>query len=233
MEKSTEPSLEHPNNLAETKKQRCQLQQDATLLRNRIKLLQTEETRTWKRIEQTKGRHAKLQQAQARTRKKQQDKQRVQEERDRDLRAAQQNIQQLKCARETGKNRNKETVQRKRQEAFQQGKELRTVSLQRKQQLLTAYMATNRQKSQLIREEERKSNDKLKQQEKQKLTKFKEAYVKRVDAEEGKNKELEQEIIDMERLEMELIKKLQNTQQLQQQVVNDLESALASANAPP
>lgn len=232
MEKSTEPSLERPNNLTEAKKQRCQLQQDATLLKNRIKLLQVEETRTWKRIEQTKNRHEKLQQAQARALKKRQDKQQLQEERDRDLQAAQQNIQQLKYARETGKSRNKETVQRKRQEAFQQGKGLRIVSLQRKQQQLTACTSTNRQKSQLIREEERKNNEKLRQQEQQKIQKFKEAYGKRVDAEETKNQELEQEIIDMERLEMQLIKKLQNTQQLQQQVVSDLENALATANEP-
>lgn len=46
--------------LLEAKKQRKQLQQDAALLSNRIKLLQIEEERTWKKIEETKKRKQQI-----------------------------------------------------------------------------------------------------------------------------------------------------------------------------
>ena len=42
--------------LSEAKRQRKQLQQDSILLNNRIKLLQIEEQRTWKKIEEMKSR---------------------------------------------------------------------------------------------------------------------------------------------------------------------------------
>lgn len=45
-----------------------------------------------------------------------------------------------------------------------------------------------------------------------------------------RKKQLEKQVLEMEILESELIKKLQNTQQIQQQVVSGLEQAL-SANS--
>mmetsp|Transcript_5504 Transcript_5504/g.4695 ORF Transcript_5504/g.4695 Transcript_5504/m.4695 type:complete len:128 (+) Transcript_5504:173-556(+) len=52
-------------------------------------------------------------------------------------------------------------------------------------------------------------------------------YDSRIGDEEHNRVNRENEVMELERIEMELIKKLQNTQQMQKDAYNDLESALA------
>lgn len=52
-------------------------------------------------------------------------------------------------------------------------------------------------------------------------------YDSRIEDEEGGRLNKENEVMELERIEMELIKKLQNTQQMQKDAYNDLEGALA------
>ena len=52
-------------------------------------------------------------------------------------------------------------------------------------------------------------------------------YDSRIDEEENNRLGKENEVMELERIEMELIKKLQNTQQMQKDAYNELESALA------
>ena len=52
-------------------------------------------------------------------------------------------------------------------------------------------------------------------------------FDRRVDGEERQRAQKEQEVMQMEMLEMELIKKLQNTQAVQKQAYQNLEEALA------
>ena len=52
-------------------------------------------------------------------------------------------------------------------------------------------------------------------------------YDSRIDDEEQNRINKENEVMELERIEMELIKKLQNTQQVQKDAYNELESALA------
>jgi len=52
-------------------------------------------------------------------------------------------------------------------------------------------------------------------------------YYNRIEDEEGGRINKENEVIELERIEMELIKKLQNTQQMQKDAYNELEGALA------
>lgn len=60
-----------------------------------------------------------------------------------------------------------------------------------------------------------------------KLNDNKKKYDRQVDEEEQMRTQKEQEVMQLEMLEMELIKKLQNTQAIQKQAYSDLESALA------
>lgn len=52
-------------------------------------------------------------------------------------------------------------------------------------------------------------------------------YDSRIDDEENVRLNKENEVMELERIEMELIKKLQNTQQMQKDAYNELEGALA------
>uniref|UniRef100_A0A7S3N8W1 Uncharacterized protein n=1 Tax=Euplotes harpa TaxID=151035 RepID=A0A7S3N8W1_9SPIT len=52
-------------------------------------------------------------------------------------------------------------------------------------------------------------------------------YESKIDEEEQYRVSKENEVMELERIEMELIKKLQNTQQIQKDAYNELESALA------
>ena len=214
-------------NLSTVKKERKQLEQDFTLLNNRIKLLQLEEEKTWKRIDNAKKRHEQLSEFQLRSKEKEKFRKKHAERKDQELKDAQKNIQKLKQSNESHKNKHQEAILKARQDAYKEGKELKVYSVQRKQQIINAYTDTNRKKSKQVREDERNRANKLQQMKKKKMEEFKEDYESRVHEEVDKQKQLEQQIMEMELLEMELIKKLQNTQQIQQQVVGQLEEALA------
>jgi hypothetical protein len=59
----------------------------------------------------------------------------------------------------------------------------------------------------------------------------KKKYDHQVNSEDHMRQQKEQEVMQLEMLEMELIKKLQNTQAVQKQAYNELENALAQPSA--
>ena len=137
------------------------------------------------------------------------------------------NIQRLKLAWEQNKQSRKEALARSKREAYQQGKNYRVLSMQMKQKIVKSYTDKNRLRSHTVKEEERQRLRKLQELEERKQAEFKEDYRRRVTHEANRKEELEKQVLEMEMLEMELIKKLQNTQQIQQQVVSQLDEALS------
>lgn len=72
---------------------------------------------------------------------------------------------------------------------------------------------------------------KIDEDKRRKVMSVKKAHDEKVGEEERMRSQKEEEVIQMERLEMELIKKLQNTQAIQKDAYQELEKALSQPSA--
>ena len=84
----------------------------------------------------------------------------------------------------------------------------------------------NKQKQMKIKKEKLNAQMKRKKLAADKARRSKGVYDEKVGNELNKRKEVESRVAKMEKMEMELIKRLQNTQALQQQAYQQLETAL-------
>ena len=101
---------------------------------------------------------------------------------------------------------------------------MRNQSLQQKSKIYEEIGKETQKRSSSIKVERIKKSIRLKKLEESKQAQAKVDYMNRVAEEvESKNK-LALKVSEMEALEIELIKKLQNTQNMQQKVVSELES---------
>ncbi|RHY28432.1 hypothetical protein DYB32_005985 [Aphanomyces invadans] len=198
---------------------------DATLLQNRIALLKAEEARAWKKIEQTKKRAMELV-------KLRQEKENYARERtalmtnaERELQAQQQMKRELVLASEK-KEIDQQILEQKRSDAQQ---------LKEDKQKWRQF--TENKKRLELEEAVRRREDVLKQENQLKRARQMEverANKERADSiirrEEQACLDKEQEVQEMERLEMELIQRLRNTQHLQKQAYEELEQALSGGS---
>ncbi|CAG9335869.1 unnamed protein product [Blepharisma stoltei] len=223
---STASTIGSPS-LLEAKKQRKQLQQDAALLSNRIKLLQLEEERTWKKIEEAKNRKNQIEHSKMRNENKQKEIEKLYQTKEQMRLEAQEKIKKLKFERNSGKNRNVESIQNTKKDCYKYGREWKVYSLQ--QRILTnqAYREKNKQRAMSVKLEERHRQMKLKKMGNRREEENKEDYLQRVKQEEEAKKQLERQVMEMELIEMELIRKLQQTQMIQQEAISDLEKAVS------
>jgi hypothetical protein len=98
--------------------------------------------------------------------------------------------------------------------------------LQKKYELSKARIEANRQRNKQIRAERILGNLRVQEYHEKKMEYFRHMHQNRIKEEEDIRERKEQEVLQMEELETELIKKLQHTQQIQKQAYQELESAL-------
>ena len=210
--------------LTEAKKERKQYEQDAILLSNRIKLLQLEEEKTWKKIEEAKQKKSSLELARKQKEEKLKIKDEIFRKQEKQRELNQKKIQDLKFQIEKSKNKNIRSAEEARKKIAAEIKEMRNQSLQQKSKIYEEIGKENQKRSSSIKVERIKKSIRLKKLEESKQAQAKVDYMNRVAEEvESKNK-LALKVSEMEALEIELIKKLQNTQNMQQKVVSELES---------
>eukprot|EP00826_Nyctotherus_ovalis_P056329 TRINITY_DN7586_c0_g1_i10.p1 TRINITY_DN7586_c0_g1~~TRINITY_DN7586_c0_g1_i10.p1 ORF type:complete len:180 (+),score=76.32 TRINITY_DN7586_c0_g1_i10:451-990(+) len=101
----------------------------------------------------------------------------------------------------------------------------------KKQEIVNAYAARNHERKSKIRMQEEVGQQKVQKMREKKLKEFKHNYDLRIQEEMEKIKKREKELSEMEREEGELIKKLQNTQQVQKRAFNELETAIKSPSS--
>lgn len=98
---------------------------------------------------------------------------------------------------------------------------------QRRQQIELKTEADNKLKNQLIIQQKRFAQLKIEEDRKRRISSVQRDIDRKLD-DEGRIKQIkEQEVMQMELLEMELIKKLQNTQAIQKEAYAELEKALS------
>lgn len=190
-------------------------------MKNRIALLKAEEQRAWKKIEHTKARAVELKQRRESNALRHQEKQSWVKAQEQNVRAAhdrfQAQKQHTKGRIDRASNKQDSVVHLK--EAKQQWR--RDIERARGIELREAI----KKKEDIQLHQERVKSDREKQRrEQQEQTRARAAA--RISAEEASAKVQQQDIQKMEKLEMELIKRLRNTQIVQKEAYEELEHVL-------
>ncbi|ETV66129.1 hypothetical protein H257_17290 [Aphanomyces astaci] len=216
--------------LLEAKQRRKDVSSDASLLQNRIALLKAEEARAWKKIEQTKKRAMELVKLRQEKENYARERTALMTQAERELHAQQQLKRELVLASEK-KEIDQQILDQKRSDA-QQLKEdkqkWRQFTEQKKR--LELEEAVRRREDVLKQENQLKRARQAKQMEVERANKERADNIIRREEQAFLDKEVE--VQEMERLEMELIQRLRNTQHLQKQAYEELENALGGTNSP-
>ncbi|OMJ78512.1 hypothetical protein SteCoe_21667 [Stentor coeruleus] len=220
----TNTSTHAQKTLSDVKKERRQCEQDVTLLSNRIKLLQLEEEKTWKQIEEAKKKKTILEMAQKRSEEKNKLRNELQKSFERQRELKQKRIQDLKFEISKNKQYSLKSVEHVKKQAYVDIRNMREQNMQQKYQMLDEITKKNKERSSSVKVEHIKQSIKIKKLKELKEAQAKNDYIKRINDELNTKSKLENRVSEMEQMELELIKRLQNTQNLQQKVVFDLQN---------
>lgn len=209
--------------LVEAKKARQRLEQDAKLLANRIKLLQIEEARTRKRIEETNRKTHRITQAQERRLKEEQERERIKSERQRRTDEARKRFYSQKETRNAELMRRKEQLLLFKKEIYAEGRSDRDQAITSRREVEFHTERKNQQRYRVVKSALQSGLDRISQRREELCRESRAQYQSRIETEERKRTEKEKEVNSMEKLEMELISRLKETQMMEQQAVKQLE----------
>jgi hypothetical protein len=217
--------------LTEAKKQRKKLEEDALLLNNRIKLLEIEEKRTWKKIEEIKKRQKTIDEIRKKHEEAANIKSQLQEKKESIRKENNIKIYKLKEQIKNEKKKKIEMINESRRKNHHEIRDLREKNMKEKYQIYVESVKTNQLRSKSVKIEHQRQAIKFKRLERSREEGNRQEYLRKVQMEEIKKKEIENKVAEMEVIEMELIKKLQNTQMIQAKTISDLEAALKKKSA--
>jgi len=222
----TSSRAEFSGKLLSAKHKKKTVENDAQLLQNRIALLKKEESRAWRKINLTKQRAVEI------SRMRQEHDHRCEErtmlvrkEREREKLQKEENIRKDEEARRARAIKMEDIFRSKRsqvEEVRQQRQENRAEVKLQQQQLIQM----KQEKRALIKEHEDELRLMREQSKKELEEKNEAAYLNRVKREHTIAKRRERQVQKMEKMEMQLIQKLKNTQDIQQKAFQELDGAL-------
>eukprot|EP00347_Sterkiella_histriomuscorum_P018759 403344286 len=213
-------------NLFNAQKTRQKMEKDAQLLANRIALLKQEEMRTWRKIEETKKRTTDILVLKQKNfeRLSQHNQQNINEENS--LKGNQQLTYEVAKKRQEDRKKLETDIYMMKREQAIKIKKLTKKNEKKRDKFLSRVQSENQLRGQIIKQSEQYARLKREAQERKHMNEIKEFYDTRVHKEEKVITKKERELLQMEMLEMELIKNLQGTQNLQKTAYGDLEKAL-------
>lgn len=220
-------SIEHssppPRTLTEAKRERKGYEQDAVLLQNRLNFLQTEESKTWSQIKKTQRIQSLVEEA-----RKLRNEQRAKQSQalclfEQQRLENQQKIQKLKESIQRNKLLSRQNLANSKRQAYIEVKNLKENIFEKKTKNEADLLKDNKKRSSSVKVDRIKRVIRKNNQMEVKQNRFKEEYVKRIYEEVEKQQNLQQKISEMEQMEGELIRRLQNTQSIHQQVVQEYE----------
>jgi len=213
-------------NLTGAKEARKRAELDAQLLANRIALLKQEEEKAWKKIEETRKRAHEIMDLRAQNEQKFGAKEQFYKEKWESIRAAQShnayNRDKAKAVREATRHGLLEQRQTNAQKTKQQSQQM----LLQKKEREAGERQQNAERSNFIKQKKEEARRKLEEDRLQQLEKYREDYEARTAQEELLRARTDALVAKMEKEEMELIQRLQNTQTVQRNAYEELEAAL-------
>lgn len=213
--------------LMEAKAARKQVEKDAELLKNRIALLQMEERKARKKIDETKKRTNEVLILKKRNEHRYKQKVfKMKKEQEEKIRIKQKNDAIRRQRAEEAKKIKEALLISKKQEA-KMAKLQKKQNDQRRKNQKKRIEQENKIKTDIIRQHHNIQRIKRDENKRRIEKESKNHYESRIDGEDQNRVTKENEVMELERIEMELIKKLQNTQQIQKDAYSELETALA------
>eukprot|EP00921_Rhytidocystis_pertsovi_P008946 GHVQ01014499.1.p1 GENE.GHVQ01014499.1~~GHVQ01014499.1.p1 ORF type:complete len:275 (-),score=44.16 GHVQ01014499.1:1571-2395(-) len=217
-------------NLASAKEARKRAELDAQLLANRIALLKQEEEKAWKKIEETRDRASEIMALRTENEKKIQTKEKYYKHKWEGIRLAQQQNAEVRVRN----NACRAATRQQLAEGKRQG-----VSNMRKQSV--DYSKLKERRKEVETDDNVKRTEQIKRyrerlqeiQEERRIAKereFRKNYESRVAQEEMLRARTEALVAKMEKDEMDLIQRLQNTQLVQRSAYEELEGALGATS---
>eukprot|EP00388_Colpodella_angusta_P039111 GDKK01046437.1.p1 GENE.GDKK01046437.1~~GDKK01046437.1.p1 ORF type:complete len:310 (+),score=88.82 GDKK01046437.1:39-968(+) len=216
--------------LATAKESRKRAELDAQLLANRIALLKQEEEKAWKKIEETRKKANEILSLRQQNEQKYIAKEEFYKHKYETIRQAQQqNAAARERAHETRSATHSAVLESKRHGA-QTVKEMSMVSAKqrREREMLERTLAA--EKSEFIRQQRLESKKRLQEEMKARQEHFRQQYESKIGREELLRARTEALVSKMEKEEMELISRLQNTQLIQRSAYDELEGALGATS---
>jgi len=219
-------------NLTSAKEARKRAELDAQLLSNRIALLKQEEEKAWKKIEETRKRAGEITDLRKKNEEKFVAKENFYKQKWESIRAAQSTNQIKRDQNKATKDAQKQGLAETRQMEARKTKEQSTQHLQAKKDREQHERQANQQRSSYLKAKKEEAKNKLEEDRLAQLEKFREDYEARTAQEELLRARTDALVARMEKEEMELIQRLQNTQTVQRNAYEELEAALQSGSQP-
>eukprot|EP00928_Gymnodinium_smaydae_P067697 TRINITY_DN50707_c0_g1_i1.p1 TRINITY_DN50707_c0_g1~~TRINITY_DN50707_c0_g1_i1.p1 ORF type:complete len:255 (-),score=82.17 TRINITY_DN50707_c0_g1_i1:51-815(-) len=220
-------------NLTSAKESRKRAELDAQLLANRIALLKQEEEKAWKKIEETRKRANEITELRAQNESKFAAKENFYKAKWESIRAAQAqnsyNRDKAKAVREATKQNLAEARHHNAQNTKMQSQQNTLMKKEREAQ----ERQLNAERSMMIKQKKEMARRQLEEERLSRLEKAREDYESRTSQEELLRARTEALVARMEKEEMELIQRLQNTQSEQRNAYEQLEMALGTQQALP
>lgn len=124
-----------------------------------------------------------------------------------------------------------EAIFQSRREEAKQSKIIKQQNEQKKKFQSFKVEQENRMKNQIVNQQKRLAAMKIEEDRQRRVQQVQRQHDDRVNNEDFLRQQKEEEVMQMEKLEMELIKKLQNTQAVQKDAYQELERALKEPSA--
>lgn len=217
------------NRLLQAKLARKQAEADAQLLANRIALLQQEEAKAWKKIQQTKQRATEILETREQHERKEKNAAEFRFQEAEITRKAQETRFVQKQRDKVNRQKAQALIVKKKQQEVANMRKFRRQNEIEKQRQLQAKQEANGFNVQVVKQHHAnmRAYKQKKLEDQQRANEL--SYKRKVDTEEVRTRSKENEVQAMEREEMELIQRLQNAQMLQKEAYEELEGALGTA----
>jgi hypothetical protein len=220
------------SNLAAAKEARKRSELDAQLLANRIALLKQEEEKAWKKIEETRTRVHKVTEVREQNEQKSSAKEEFYKNKWDSIRAAQnqnqQNREKSRAVRDAARNGLMEARQSNAARSKQQSHQI----LCQKKEREAKHRNDNLDRGDMIKQKKEEAKRRLEDERLAALERSREDYEQRAAQEDLLRSRTEALVSQMEKEEMELIQRLQNTQTVQRNAYEELEAALGQSLQP-
>ena len=213
--------------LLEVKQQRKRAEEDSKLLANRIALLKQEEAKALKKIEEVRKQASKIMEARARNLERQRNKEKERKAKEEEEKSRSIHIRHQKEQAKALQLQAKQMMYSKARadaNALKQAKWENIAKLNNtKEETLTQKLTLKHQ----IRETKIEGMERRRREEEYKKQKVKQEIERKYAEEQKMREERESEVTRLEKEELELISRLQNTQVMQRTAFEDLEMALS------
>lgn len=218
------------SNLTGAKEARKRAELDAQLLANRIALLKQEEEKAWKKIEETRKRAGEITALRNANENKFAAKEQF-------YKGKWESIRNAQAQNANMRDRSKAIRDSTRQGLLEQKQAIASSTKQQSQQMLlhkkhreAGEREANAERSGYLKAQKEEARRRLEEDRLAQLERFREDYDGRTAQEELLRSRTEALVSKMEREEMELIQRLQNTQTVQQNAYKELEAALGQTS---